>query len=354
MFCDNACVATKSRRVPKSQLAEYRRDALALYAEGYSARQIAKRLRLGRSTVFGWLAQARSPGGLAPERARGSGRPPKLSDAQVGRLHRMLFDRPEQYEFDFGLWTRQMVAELIERTFGVAMSLSAVGRMLRNRMGMSPQRPLHRAAEQDPDAVARWKQQEYPDIVARARAEGARIWWQDESGVRSDYHSGTTWAPIGQTPVVIATGKRVAVNMISSVNARGRLHFRLAEGRLSAAAFIDYLKALLHDVGGRIFLIVDGHPAHKARKVQEFVASTKGRLTLFFLPGYCPDLNPDEWVWKNIKHDNVGKARILSTVQLREAVTRAADRLKDTPTIVRGFFADPKLRYITTAHAAVQ
>lgn len=272
----------------------------------------------------------------------------------MARLYRMLFDRPEQYAFDFGLWTRQMVAELIERTFGVEMSLSAVGRMLRNRMGMSPQRPLHRAAEQDPDAVARWKQQDYPEIVARARAEGARIWWQDESGIRSDYHSGTTWAPIGQTPVVTATGKRVSVNMISSVNARGRLHFRLAEGRLSAAAFIDYLRALLRDVRGKIFLIVDGHPAHKAKKVQEFVASIHGRLTLFFLPGYSPNLNPDEWVWKNIKHDNVGKARILSATQLREAVTRAADRIANTPAIIRGFFADPNLRYITKAHTAVQ
>jgi transposase len=300
VFCDNLFVAVRARRVPKSQLAEYRRDAVALYEQGYSARQIAKRLRCGRSTVFGWLAQARSAEGWSPEPARGSGRPPKLSDAQVGKLYRMLFQRPEQYSFDFGLWTRQMVAELIERTFGVAMSLSAVGRMLHNRMGMSPQRPLHRAAEQDPQAVARWKQQEYPEIVARARTEGAKIWWQDESGIRSDYHSGTTWAPTGRTPVVIATGKRVSVNMISSVNAAGRLHFRLAEGRLNAAAFIDYLTALLHDTRGKIFLIVDGHPAHKAKKVQEFLASTGGRLTLFFLPGYSPDLNPDEWVWKNI------------------------------------------------------
>ncbi|MHB8450143.1 MAG: IS630 family transposase [Mycobacteriales bacterium] len=194
---------TKAKRIPKTRLAEYRRDALSMFAEGFSPQQIANRLHCGRSTIFGWLAQEKA-GTLPAEPGMGSGRPPKLTEAQTAKLYRMLFRRPDQYEFDFGLWTRTMVAELIERTFGVAMSVSAVGRMLRNRMGMSPQRPLHQAVERNPVAVARWKAEEFPAIARRARAEGATIWWQDESGVRTDYHSGTTWAPIGQTPVVIA------------------------------------------------------------------------------------------------------------------------------------------------------
>ncbi|MHB8380706.1 MAG: IS630 family transposase [Acidimicrobiales bacterium] len=343
----------KAKRIPKTRLVEYRRDALSMAAEGFSPRQIAKRLHCGRSTIFGWLAQEKA-GTLPAEPGMGSGRPPKLTDAQTAKLYRMLFRRPDQYEFDFGLWTRTMVAELIERTFGVRMSVSAVGRMLRSRMGMSPQRPLHQAVERDPVAVARWKAEEFPAIVRRAREKGATIWWQDESGVRTDYHSGTTWAPIGKTPVVIATGKRLSVNMISSVNSKGGLHFRLAEGRLNAAAFIDYLGALLRDVRGNIFLIVDGHPAHKAKKVAAFLATTKGRLEMFFLPGYSPNLNPDEWVWKNIKHDAVGKARILSATELRDVVLRAVARLKKYRAIVRGFFQDPELSYILAANASVQ
>src|SRR5437762_2870917 len=153
-----------------------------MYTRRMSARQIANALGCGRSTVFGWLADARG-GGLAPDRKKPPGRTPKLSDRQLGQLYGMLFKDPRQFEFDFGLWTRQMVAELIERTFGVTMSVSAVGVMLRNRLGMSPQRPAHRAAERDSDAVARWQTEEYPALVARARAERARIWFQDESGV---------------------------------------------------------------------------------------------------------------------------------------------------------------------------
>ncbi len=164
--------------------------------------------------------------------------------------------------------------------------------------------------------------------------------------MRSDYRSGTTWAPIGRTPVVISTGKRFSVNMISSVNARGGLHFRLVDGSLNTDSFIDYLKALLHDVPGKIFLVLDQHPVHKAKEVTKFVKSTNGRLTFSFLPGYAPDLNPDEWIWKDIKHDNVGRTRALNKSQMMAAIVRAVDRLMKSPEIVRGIFSDRKLAYI--------
>lgn len=345
-------MARKAKRIPKSRLTEYRDEAFRMYKDGFTPRQIATALRAGRSTVFNWLAQSRAGGLSAP--VSPSGRPPKLSDSQLARLLAMLCKDPRQLEFDFGLWTRAMVAELIQRKFNVSMSVQAVGRMMRNRMGLSPQRPVVRAAERNAEAVARWREQDYPAIAARALAEGASVWFQDESGVRSDYHSGTTWAPIGCTPVVVGTGKRFSVNMISSVSPRGRLHFRLAEGRLNAEKFIDYLRALLHDVKGKIFLVVDGHPTHKAKKVKAFLETTAGRLELFFLPGYSPNLNPDEWVWKNIKHDTVGKTTVFTEHELRAVIQRAVDRLRKFPTIVRGFFRDPELAYITAAHSAVQ
>src|SRR5262245_19086355 len=140
--------------------------------------------------------------------------------------------------------------------------------------------------------------------------------------------------------------KRFSVNMISSVNAKGGLHFRLLDVALNAAPFIDYLKALLHDIRGRVFLVLDQHPVHKAKEVTTFVESAGGRLTLCFLPGYAPDLNPDEWVWKAVKHDGVGKARAFNEPQLRAAVGRAVDRLVEYPAIIRGIFSDPKLAYI--------
>jgi hypothetical protein len=191
-------------------------------------------------------------------------------------LYALLKKNPQQLEFDFGLWTRKMVAELVMSRFNVDLSLVSVGRLLR-RMGMSPQRPIVRAYEQNPEAVLRWKTEEYPTIRAEAAAQGASVFFADEAGIRSDYHSGTTWAPVGKTPVVYGTGNRVSVNMASAVSTQGALHFMLFEGNSNAVTFIEFLEKLLHDIEGKIFLIVDGAPAHKAKAVAEFVKSTEGR-----------------------------------------------------------------------------
>lgn len=108
-----------------------------------------------------------------------------------------------------------MVADQVEREFGVTLSVSAAGALL-HRMGMSPQKPVVRAYERDPQRVRRWTDEEFPAIRERAAREGAQILFADEAGVRSDFHAGTTWAPVGVTPVVYGTGSRVSVNMASA------------------------------------------------------------------------------------------------------------------------------------------
>jgi transposase len=202
--------------------------------------------------------------------------------------------------FKFALWTRDMVGELIGRQFGVRLSVASVGRLLRT-LGLSPQRPLYRAWQQDPEAVARWRQEEYPALRAEARQVGATICFVDEAGVRSEDHAGTTWAPVGQTPVVATTGDRFGVNLISAVTAKGALRFAAYDGNLDAPTFIDFCRRLLNDAQGRVFLVLDGHPVHRSGAVKQFAAATGGRLRLCFLPGYAPERNPGEWVWKNVK-----------------------------------------------------
>ena len=143
------------------------------------------------------------------------------------------------------------------------------------------------------------------------------------------------------------TGARFSVNMISAVSAKGALRFAVYEGNTNAATFIDFCKRLLHDAPGPVYLIVDGHPAHRATAMKEFAASTQGRLKLFRLPGYSPELNPDEWVWKNVKHDRIGKTGVTSKQDLKSKAVGALRRLQKRPGLVRAFFADPHLRYIT-------
>jgi transposase len=319
--------------------------------EGAHPEEVAAALGLRRSTVYGWLAKFREGGWDALRAKPVPGRAPKLTGQQMGRLYALIVGTdPRQLSFAFALWTRDLVRELIRREFGVALSAVSVGRLLRT-LGLSPQRPLWRAYQQSPEAVEVWKTETFPAIraqaKAKAKAEGATIYFLDEAGLRSDHHAGTTWAPVGKTAVVATTGARHTVNLISAVTAQGAVRFAAFDGTFNAEKFIEFCTRLLHDAPGPVFLVVDGHPAHRAKATTEFVASTNGKLRLFFLPGYSPELNPDEWVWKNVKHDRVGRAGITSAADLKAKATNALRRPQRLPRLVRAFFADPSLRYIT-------
>lgn len=337
-------MAKKGRRATN----EERLRAVQLLESGYSADAVADILEVGRSSVFSWQAMYRQDGLAALSTKFASGRPTTLSDQQMMQLYSLIVGRdPRQHSFGVALWTRKLIGDLIRQKFGVALSLPTVGRILK-KLGMSPQRPLYRAYQQDPDKVRAWKQETYPKIKAAAVEAGATIFFADEAGVRTDHHAGTTWAPIGRTPVVTATGERKSVNMVSAVSPGGQIHFDVFEGTMNAARFIEFCTKLVHDSPTPVFLIVDGSSTHTAKIVKEYVASTEGRLNLFFLPPYSPELNPDEWVWKNVKHDNVGRTVAISKDHLRSIVYDALRRLQATPQIIKGFFADPSLAYIST------
>src|SRR5919112_2190042 len=167
-------------------------------------------LGLHRRTIYTWLATERIGGHEALRAKPVPGRPRKLSDEQLGELAALITDTdPRDHGFAVALWTREIVRQLIAARFGVALTVASVGRTLHN-LGFSAQRPLYRAEQADPVAVARWREVEYPTIAAAAKATGGTVYFVDEAGVRSDYHPGTTWAPVGRTPTVAATGARFA------------------------------------------------------------------------------------------------------------------------------------------------
>lgn len=335
------------RKLDHATLEQMRIRAVDAVRGGQHPEDVAAALGMHRKTVYGWLAKVRE-GGLEALRAKPvPGRPPKLDRTQLSKLYGWITGvDPRQLQFEFALWTRDMVRQVIRREFGVALSAVSVGRLLRT-MGLSPQRPLWRAWQADPDAVARWKSEDFPAIRAAAKAEGATVYFADEAGIRSDYHAGTTWAPVGRTPIVKATGARHSLNMISAVTAQGLLRFSTYTGSFTAKLFIDFCRKLLADTPQPVYLIVDGHPTHKAKIVKQFVADTDGRLKLFVLPAYSPQLNPDEWVWKNVKHDRVGRTSARTAEDFKTNIIGALRRLQKLPHLVRAFFADPDLHYIT-------
>jgi transposase len=275
------------RKLDHRTLEQLRIRAVGQIEQGAHPEEVAAALGMTRAAVYGWLARYRE-GGLEALRAKPvPGRPPTLSGAQLARLYGLVVGNdPRQLRFVFALWTRAMIRELIRREFDVRLSEVSVGRLLR-KLGLSPQRPLYRAYQQNPEAVARWKAETYPQLRTQAAEVGATIYFADEAGVRSDYHAGTTWAPVGRTPVVAATGDRFGINLISAVTAIGKLRFAAYDGHLNGPVFIDFCRRLLHDAPGPVFLVLDGHPVHRSKAVKAFAASTGGRLRLCFLPGYA-------------------------------------------------------------------
>ena len=277
--------------------------------------------------IFVWLAAYRSGGWDALRSRKASGRPKRLTGAQLKWIYNTVTTKnPLQLRFPFALWTRAMIQMLIRRKYGIKLSAVSVGRLLA-QMGLSCQKPLSRAFEQDASLIKRWMERDFPKLRALAKKEHAVIFFSDESGVRSDFHAGTTWGIRGKTPVVAHTGKRFHLNMLSAISAKGELRFMTSRKRISATLFIDFLRRLITNYPRKIFLVVDGLPAHKAKSVQRFLAGMKGRLRLFFLPPYSPDFNPIEKLWLLIKaewfSDFVAKDRDALVARLDQALNWA-------------------------------
>jgi transposase len=226
----------------------------------------------------------------------------------------------------------------------VKLGVTAVGRLLAE-LDITPQKPLRRAYERDPVAIKRWKRREFPKLRARAQRRGAKIFFLDEAGVRSDQVLGRTWGLRGQTPEVATSGKRQSVNAISAVNALGEFWFEIYTERLNATKFIELLTHFMRRRKSPVFLVLDGHPAHIAKSVARYVQSLKGRLELHFLPGYAPELNPDEFVWNHLKRQGVSKQPLLRNESLRHRVHADLNDIQSRPALVRSFFKAPSVAY---------
>jgi len=337
------------RKLSHEALEEIRIRAVKRVEAGESPEVVVEALGFHRSAIYKWISLYREGGIEALKGRKAAGPTPKLDGTQLRRLYMIITsNNPLQLGFEFALWTRAMVREVIREQFGIRLSDVSVGRLLR-KLGLSPQRPLRKAYQRDEEKVEAWRKQAYPEIQKLAKRDGATIYFGDESSIRSDTHSGTTWALTGKTPVVETTGARFSINMVSAVSAKGLLRFMTFEGRMNADRFIEFLKRLIYRAATPIFLILDGHPVHKSKRVKDYVASTAGQLRLFILPPYSPHLNPDEWVWNWLKRHKLGKACVAGPNQFRTLVDRYLRSLQKLPALIRGFFADRHLAYITQA-----
>lgn len=337
--------SSDGRALDHHTLQVMRMRAVKAVREGQAVASVAAAYGLNVRTLYRWLAHYANGGQNALLAKPIPGRPPKVTPEEMRWIAKAVRDHtPQQLKLPYGLWTLSLVGELIKRRFGKSLALASVSRVLR-LLGFSPQKPLYQAWQQDPVRVRRWERETYPQIRAEARRVGAEIYFADESGVRSDYHAGTTWAPVGQTPVAEVTGRRFALNMLSAVSPRGAFRFMVHDGTVNAAVFKRFLQRLMIGAKAPVFVIVDGHPVHKAKLVKQYVESTQGRLQLFFLPPYAPQLNPDEAVWGHVKRD-IARRFVQDKEQMKRLALSALHRIQKLPQRLRAFFQQPECQYI--------
>lgn len=264
---------------------------------GMSAEDWAAVAGVHVSTVKTWLARAKREGvGSLTEQRRGRpiGACRKLQLAQEVWLREPIVgSTPQQLTRPFARWTRRAIRDLIRTRFGLDVQDRLIGKSLK-RWGFTPQRPIQRALEQRPEHVAKWLNETFPALVAKARAERAVIYFGDETAVKEDANWVRGYAPKGQTPVLAIPTRWVKLSMISAMSSRGEVAVRIVDGTVNAARFMEFLAALIEGAPRQIILVVDNRRVHHATVVRAWLTGKTDGIELAFLPPYHPEANPDE------------------------------------------------------------
>lgn len=269
----------------------------------------------------------------------------KINGVQAAEIRRLVKDKlPDQLKLPYGLWTREAVQQLIFEKYGIELSRWQVGRYLKS-WGYTPQKPISKAFEQKPERVKKWLGEEYPGIKKQAAKENAIIYFGDETGMRSDHQAGRSYAPAGETPVIKRTGQRFSLNMISAISNRGHLQFMIIDGKFNSEVFETFLKRMIKYSKRKIYFVTDGHPAHKTKKLNIWLAANKKRIEVFFLPPYSPELNPQEYVNQDVKTNIIGKKRPINKAQMKINVEDFMLKRKNDKRQIQKYFHEKHVRY---------
>jgi len=313
--------------------------------EGEKPRDVIRSFGMCRTSIYRWL-RAEKQGGKKALRARKHPGPQrKLSRDGQRLVYRLVCGKdPRRYGFEAGLWTRQIVADLIEKKTRKKISISSTGRLL-HEIGITPQKPLRRAYERDPKAVEKWKNEDFPNIKKLAKKRSADVFFLDEAGIRSDAPLQRTWGAEGKTPVVQTSGQRQSINAMSAVNMRGGFWYTTYTGTLKGQRFVEFLKEFMKTRRMPVMLIIDRHPSHIAKVVKDYVKGAKGKLEIYFLPGYAPELNPDEFVWNHLRQRGTSKKPLRQNESLAARVKSDLSAIKSDRSLVRSIFYAPSVAY---------
>jgi transposase len=339
---------TDARKLTPEAQQQLRHQAIRLRKRGFTHHQIAEIIGAHPTRICRWC-RAYETGGPKAVTLRKRGRRPgsgrRLSGEQEKQLRQMIRDKtPDQLKLAFALWTRLAVQQVIRQQWGVRLPIRTVGEYLR-RWGFTPQKPIRRAYEQNPKAVRQWLVDQYPAIATRAKHEKAEIHWGDETGLSNGYQHGRSYAPRGQTPTVRMCARKESIGLISTVTNQGQMRFMVYRNAMNAAVMKKFLQRLVKDAGRKVFLIVDNLKVHHSKPVKEWLAVHQEQIEVFYLPAYCPELNPDEYLNNDLKSGVYGAEAVRTRPQLTRKAVSHLRSLQKQPQRVQKFFKHPKVAY---------
>ena len=328
---------TDARFLPPVIQETLRHNAIKLYLNGLSPTEISRQLCVSRQSVYNWIKSHAKEGFKGLElKKRGRPKDCQLLPWQSAQIVNLIKNYcPDQLSMPFYLWTRESVGALIKNKFGISVSKWTVGRYLA-KWGFSSQKPARRAIEQNPEAIKKWFEIEYPSIQKQAKNEMATIHWGDEMGLRSDHNTGKTYSLIGKTPIVRRSGNRFSCNMISAITNLGKLSFMIFQENFTSEVFLKFLKRLTQQAPRKIFLIVDRHRAHRSKEVQQWLTKNEKAIRIFYLPSYCPELNPDEFLNQDVKM-HLGKKRVENKIEMIKSLNSHLKMRQKQPEIIQNF-----------------
>jgi transposase len=314
-------------------------------ANGESVKDVLESYNYNRTTYYKFRKDYENKGIKGILKKKGSGKKPLVEKKFHPKIIKMIDGKdPRDYGYESSLWTRKIISELIEKNFNIKLKLTAISDLL-NKIGVTPQKPLRRSYERNEQDVENWKVETFPKIQKRAKKTGKEIFFLDEAGIKSDSNLGMTYGVKGKTPIVKTSGQRQKINAISAVNASGKFWFQLYTARFNSELFIYFLRQFLKGRKKSIILVVDGHPSHKSNATKAFIKELKGKLELVFLPPHSPDLNPDEFVWNEIKNNGIAKKPLKKNESLKERVYKDLNMVKNNKKLVRSFFKAKSVAY---------
>jgi transposase len=151
-----------------------------------------------------------------------------------------------------------------------------------------------------------------------------------------------TYAPVGQTPILHEHLSRDHLSVISAITLEGKLFMMEQQRAFKSQDVVRFLRHLLGQIPGKLLIIWDGSPIHSGRAVKDFLSSgASRRLKLERLPGYAPDLNPDEGVWKHLKYVELKNLCCQSLKELKGELRKAKERLRHKRDVILGCIRQP-------------